>query len=189
MNPRVRSTIVIAWAAAFVLGCAWLVFQRLGAEMLTGNKQMLDSSLVKLESARQPQERVEAAKLIGTHSGELVSSNAVRAMGSALSKDPDPAVRAAVAQSLGELAARRNSGTIAPGSQEPQMIEALTAAFDEETDPSVRRSILAAAAAFNEPAAAALLNKGLADPDPSVRETAQKAKLQRERRLFTAVTG
>jgi HEAT repeat protein len=75
------------------------------------------------------------------------------------------------------------------GLQEPLMMEALSLAFDRESNASVRRCLVESAGQFNDPAAAALLSKALVDPDPSVREAAQEAKLARDRRLVAAISG
>jgi hypothetical protein len=151
-------------------------------------QQVLQESLTRLSSAATARERLQAARFIGEKS-TTVNSYQIQHLSRALTSDPDPSVRAAVATTFGEIAARHSQGTARPGPQEPQMIEALSAAFDRESNASVRRCIIQAAAEFNDAQAAYVLTKALVDVDPSVREAAQEARLKRERRKLAALSG
>lgn len=149
---------------------------------------LLESSLTRLSSAESSRDRLQAARWIGDN-GTAVNSNVIQSLMQSLTSDPDPAVRAAVATTVGNLAARRNRGSAAPGPQEPMMVEGLAASFDLESNPAVRRCLVEAAGQFNHSEAATVLNKALVDADPSVREAAQEARLRRERRLLSAASG
>lgn len=147
-----------------------------------------DSSLQTLSSSNSARERMQAARWLGD-STATASSHLIQSLSQSLVSDPDPAVRAQVARSFGEIARRRNSDSAAPAEREPQMIEALSAAYDSESNPSVRRSIVVAAGNFNHAMAADVLDKASLDPDPAVREAAIEARLARQRRLLSAMTG
>ncbi|HEY9868261.1 MAG TPA: HEAT repeat domain-containing protein [Candidatus Obscuribacterales bacterium] len=196
MNQTRPTKIVTAvlGAALLLAAAACFLYGRLttgGSHLTTGgsaDQNLLASSLTRLSTAESSRERLQAARWIG-EKGETVNSNIIQSLSQSLATDADPSVRAAVAGTFGNLAERGNRGRATPGTQEPMMLEALSAAYDREANPSVRRCIVEAAGQFNHPEAATLLAKALVDADPAVREAAQEARLKRERRLTAAVSG
>jgi HEAT repeat protein len=150
--------------------------------------QLLDTSLTRLHSATNSQERMQAARWLGEQQAS-VSSDMIQNMGRSLRTDTDPTVRAAVAASIGDLAEKQNEHSATAGANEPQMLDVLATAFADESNPSVRARIIKAAGQFKDPDAVTLINRGLIDSDPGVREAAQTAKLSRQRRLLIAFTG
>ncbi len=191
-KPAKIVTIAVAFFAFLATGAFFLYGDLLPAQPVSGSAatghDVLDASLTRLSNAESSRERLQAARWIGEN-GKTVNSNVVQSLSRALISDPDPTVRASVATTLGTLAARRNRGTTTVGLQEPLMMEAVSAAFDRESNASVRRCLVESAGQFNDPAAANLLSKALLDPDPSVREAAQEAKLRRDRRQVAAISG
>lgn len=194
---QTRSTKIVTLvlgATLLLAGVACLLYGRLtpvGSHLTSGGSEdqdLLASSLTRLSTAESSRERLQAARWIGQQA-EMVDSNIIQSLSQSLATDADPTVRAAVAGTLGNLAERGNRGRATPGTQEPMMLEALSAAYEREANPSVRRCMVEAAGQFNHPEAATLLAKALADADPAVREAAQEARLKRERRLTAAASG
>lgn len=185
-------TAVVAFLAILAAG-AYIVYGNLMPEQTVSGsaaagQDVLDGSLTRLSTAENSRERLQAARWIGENS-KTINANVVQGLSHALLSDPDPTVRASVATTLGTLAARGNRGTANVSRQEPLMMEALSLAYDRESNASVRRCLVESAGKFNEPAAGALLSKALVDADSSVREAAQEAKLARDRRLVAATSG
>src|SRR5947209_8740489 len=98
-------------AATVFIGAVLMLFSVLpGANISAQSAQstLAQSSLTRLTTASTPQERLQAAKWLGQQQ-YLVSADVVVSMGQCLRTDTDPAVRAAVAASFGELAAKQNA--------------------------------------------------------------------------------
>jgi HEAT repeat protein len=189
-STRTIAKVTAAFAGTAVVALGILLLNTLPAASVTMQAQsdLTQSGLTRLKTATNSQERLQAAKWLSQQEA-TISSEVVQSLGRSLRTDTDPSVRAAVAATIGELAAKQNANSAGPGDKEPQMLELLSAAYGAESNPAVRARIMQAAGEFKEPAAVALLNRGLVDPDPGVRESAQMAKLSRYKKLLVAISG
>lgn len=159
-----------------------------GSSLMT----VADSSLVDAirrvqDTTMRSDERLRAIRWLGSTSAE-VNKDMLNSFGKGL-KDTDPTVRAAIANTIGELGRRANApestdtGINRKALQEAQLVALLKASYAKEEVSSVRRAMIEAAANLNDNAASDLIATALDDKDPSVRETAINAKLSREKRL------
>lgn len=189
-----QSTRRIAKVSAIVFGAvvvgAILILNALPAfsGAPQARSELMSTSLTRLHAAPEAQQRMQAARWLGEQEASI-SSEMIQSMGRSLRNDTDPAVRSAVARSFGDLAAKQNDNSVGAGANEPQMLEVLSAAYTAESNASVRARIITAAGQFKDPDALTLINKGLVDTDPGVREAAQMAKLQRQRKLLVVISG
>jgi HEAT repeat protein len=107
----------------------------------------------------------------------------VRSLGESLTTDSDPAVRAQAALSLGNVARQlRASDSTLDKKQEKVIAEYLSRQYFMEVRDSVRRTIVGAASELNCPEAESLIESATGDSDPSVKEEALRARLERQHR-------
>jgi hypothetical protein len=191
MNSSRRfAKVSTVFTGTLMLAAGFVLFNAFPADSLSAQAKgdMLQSSMARLNTAPTTQERLQAAKWLGQQEASL-SSELVQTMGQSLRTDTDPTVRAAVAASFGQLAAKQNASSAGAGPKEPQMLEILSAAYEAESNPSVRARIMTAAGEFKDPSAVSLLNRGLVDSDPGVREAAQMSKQARYKKFLVAISG
>jgi len=140
----------------------------------TGNL-LIDEALDRLIGDSTTQQKRLAASYLGTQ--ESVSSNLIRGMQKAIDSNSDPAVRASVAEALGQLAVKDLAG-----SREIQLLELIRNAYQQEPISSVRRNLVQAAAKLKTPEAATFIARAAEkDPDSEVRAFAKQAMKERER--------
>lgn len=147
---------------------------------------VLESGLKKLTYSVTPLERADAARLFGEQP-PAVSSTVIQGLGRALIYDADSRVRAAVARSIGQ--SRRKYAESLSAHNEPQLLEIMLTAYQQEIDADVRREIVRAVGEFDHADAATVINLALEDQDSSVREAAQTVKILREQRILRSRTG
>lgn len=151
-----------------------------------GKTPVIDSSLARLAASPQPTERLAAAQWLSNHLS-APSSNQLSALEKVLLSDQDPTVRSAVATAIGDLA--RTSQAVASNSAgsprmvEPQLLEILTTAYNNERNASVRRCIVEAAGRLSHAEVAYFLSLAEQDPDPQVREAAAHLRQARDSQL------
>jgi len=149
-----------------------------GNLVLTNNSPMITESIGRLSAAESPSQRINAARWLSTqfaNSPEAV----IQSLGQSLANDPDPVVRAQSASSLGNIARQSREKSSA---QEKQIADLLQKQYHKESSDTVRRCIIGAASELDVDEAGGLVEKGLSDNDPSVKEEALRARLERERR-------
>ena len=175
---------VIALAVTmFIVGPGRTQTLQFNPGITTTEPALLESGLKKLTSSAAAIERVDAARVFGQQP-PAVSSNVIQGLGRVLIYDADSRVRAAVATSIGQ--SRRKFGQSA---NEPQLLEILLTAYQQEIDATVRRELVRSAGEFDHADAATVINLALEDQDSSVREAAQTVKILREQRLLRSRTG
>ncbi len=160
-----------------------------GSSLMTvADSSLVDSALRRVQdTTTRSDERLRAIRWLGSTSVE-VNQDMLNSFGKGLG-DSDPTVRAAIANTIGELGRRANApqstdtGINRKNLQEAQLVALLKTAYAKEEVSSVRRAMIEAAANLNNTAVSDLIATALEDKDPSVRETAINAKLSREKRL------
>lgn len=191
MKKTLAAALVVAVAAA-VAG-----LQALDSKGYFGSRQVvtqdvspLDESLSQLRQQQGSRDtRLNAARFIASNAAS-VTPDLVHQLSQPLLKDGDAAVRKEVAEAMRQLAARHcDDSQLRPAQFEPQMLEILLAAFNRENDATVRINIVKAAGEMNHPDALLILDKAAADNNPAVREAAQGARRDRERRMLAARSG
>lgn len=151
------------------------------------SEPLVTSSLNRLSTSNLASERLAAVNWIGTHVSQP-SSNELAALQNALQNDADPTIRASTANALQKIALnqQKKAAEISPARNvEPQLLEILETAYSKEKNGSVRRVIVEAAAKLSYPHASYFIKRAETDPDPSVREAAQKARTERDLALPT----
>lgn len=145
----------------------------------------INNSLAYISTKLNPEE----PGVVLTAESQNINSTLVETLGKSLTSGSTPSIRSTAAKSIGNIAEQYTAGSLSLCPHEPQLIKMLSAAYAQEHNPSVRKSIVRAAAVFNHPDAVTLLNKALDDPDAVVRDEALKAKFKRDRRRFAALCG
>ncbi|MCC7529914.1 MAG: hypothetical protein IT342_15430 [Candidatus Melainabacteria bacterium] len=146
------------------------------------SQPLVTSSLNRLSTANLPSERLAAVSWLGNHV-TAPSTNELNSLARALETDSDPAVRASVATALKQIAINQKENPAAIGharNVEPQLLEILEAAYNKETNASVRRCIVEAASMLTYPQAAYFINRAKTDNDPAVSAAARQAEHLRD---------
>ncbi len=189
INPTLTLLVVLAFLAVLMLlmGDRFLSPPGRSDGQSRPNDAVVQQTISKLSSPLTA-ERIDAVRWFAGNE-QIVDANVVQSLSDTLIADPDPGVRIASAVVFGQLAGSRSSGAEQVGKNEPLLLEAMSLAYHKEGNVAVRRQIVEAYGQFNSPEAAELIADALKDEDPSVREAAQKARLNRERRLLSLRSG
>ena len=151
------------------------------------DSSIVESGLLTLNNSPDVSKRVAAARFFADHP-LAISSSLIQELGQVLAQDKDAQVRAAVATAIGK-SHRKFAGELQDGFYEPQLLEILLAAYQNEKSAAVRIEIVRAAAEFDHADAATIINQSLEDQDSSVRETGFRVKHYREQRMTRARIG
>ncbi len=146
------------------------------------SQPLVTSSLTRLSTSSLSSERLAAINWLGTHV-TTPSTNELNTLAVALETDSDPAVRASVATALKQIAINQKENPEAVGharNVEPQLLEILEASYSKETNASVRRCIVEAAAQLTYPQATHFINRAKTDTDPTVSAAAKQAEHYRD---------
>lgn len=152
-----------------------------GTPVMSTNGSMISDTIGRLSSADSSSQRISAARWLSTQASANPES-VIRSLGDSLTNDPDPVVRAQAASSLGTLARTAREKPTSNASQEKLIAEVLQRQYSKEASDSVRRCIIGAAAELDIDDANGLVEKGISDNDPSVKEEALRARVEREQR-------
>ena len=152
-----------------------------GTPIMSTNGSMISDTIGRLSSADSSSQRISAARWLSTQASANPES-VIRSLGDSLTNDPDPVVRAQAASSLGTLARAAREKPTSNASQEKLIAEVLQRQYSKEASDSVRRCIIGAAAELDIDDANGLVEKGISDNDPSVKEEALRARVEREQR-------
>ena len=152
-----------------------------GTPVMSNNGSMISDTIGRLSSADSSSQRISAARWLSTQASANPES-VIRSLGDSLTNDPDPVVRAQAASSLGSLARAAREKPTSNASQEKLIAEVLQRQYSKEASDSVRRCIIGAAAELDIDDANGLVEKGISDNDPSVKEEALRARVEREQR-------
>lgn len=152
-----------------------------GTPVMSTNGSMISDTIGRLSSADSSSQRISAARWLSTQASANPES-VIRSLGDSLTNDPDPVVRAQAASSLGTLARAAREKPTSNASQEKLIAEVLQRQYSKEASDSVRRCIIGAAAELDIDDANGLVEKGISDNDPSVKEEALRARVEREQR-------
>ncbi|MBX3151888.1 hypothetical protein KF728_17150 [Candidatus Obscuribacterales bacterium] len=152
-----------------------------GTPIMSTNGSMISDTIGRLSSADSSSQRISAARWLSTQASANPES-VIRSLGDSLTNDPDPVVRAQAASSLGTLARTAREKPTSNASQEKLIAEVLQRQYSKEASDSVRRCIIGAAAELDIDDANGLVEKGISDNDPSVKEEALRARVEREQR-------
>lgn len=187
--------ISLAAVAIVSVSLGWFGLQSIDTKSLFGSNNALsasshriDASISQLRQAGSRDTRLTAARFIASNAAS-VTPDLVHQLGQPLLKDRDAAIRKEVADVMRQLAVRHTADELQPAQFEPQMLEILLAAYNRETDATVRINIVRAAGQMNHPDALLILDKGTSDANPAVREAAQESRTERDRRMLVARSG
>lgn len=183
--PAVIAIIALLAMTMFIFGSGSTQSMQVNPDLTRSNSATLESGLTILSTGTSV-ERAAAARIFGEHP-PAVSSTIVQGLGRALMYDGDVRVRSAVAASVGQSRRKCEPGTRVYN--EPQLLEIMLTAYQQEVDAGVRREIVRAVGEFDHADAATVINLALEDQDSSVREAAAHVKILREQRLMRARTG
>src|SRR5271170_400339 len=125
---------------AMCFACTFTVLAAQALPAKSADSDPSEAALIKMEQASVASDRARAALSIATRP-DRVSASTVSAMKAALYVERDALVRAAISSSFGEIASKQEKGA-QPGPLEPAMVEALSSAYEKETDPRVRCAIV-----------------------------------------------
>ncbi len=171
----------VSIALALILGPTLFTEKSSAGNLVMSNSPMITDSISRLSSAESPSQRIGAARWLSTQyatSPETV----IRSLGDSLSNDPDPVVRAQAATSLGNIARIARDKNATTTVQEKLIADVLQRQYHQEASDSVRRCIIGAASELDSEDAGGLVDKAISDNDPSVKEEALRARVERERR-------
>ncbi len=177
---RLHLCIVLAAAAIAAAGCIKFIGTR--SPVATPTMSLTPSSALSYVRAG----KTPSLLVLETRG---VSAELVHNVGNPLLFDSDPIIRADAASALSVLARRCQESSHRGASHEPQMLDLLATALEQETSADVKRTIIDAVASFLYPEAAAILDKAASDADPSIREAAQEAKIKRNRKILRSISG
>lgn len=168
-------------ALALILGPTLFPQRNTAATLMTTttNNPMISESIGRLSSADSPSQRINAARWLSTQASTNPET-VIRSLGDSLHSDPDPVVRAQAATSLGAIARQSRMNTNA--ANEKLIADLLQRQYSREASDTVRRCIIGAASELDIDDANGLVEKAIEDNDPSVKEEALRARLERERR-------
>lgn len=152
-----------------------------GNLIMSNNSPMISDTIGRLSSADSSSQRMSAARWLSTQA-TANPETVIRSLGDSLTNDPDPVVRSQAASSLGALARSSREKSTSNATQEKLIAEVLQRQYSKEASDSVRRCIIGAAAELDVDDANGLVDKALSDNDPSVKEEALRARVERERR-------
>lgn len=152
-----------------------------GNLIMSSNSPMISDTIGRLSSADSSSQRISAARWLSTQP-TTDPETVIRSLGDSLTNDPDPVVRAQAASSLGTLARSSREKPTSNAAQEKLIAEVLQRQYSKEASDSVRRCIVGAAAELDIDDANGLVEKAISDNDPSVKEEALRARVERERR-------
>jgi hypothetical protein len=152
-----------------------------GNPIMSSNIPMITDTIDRLSSADSSSQRIRAARWLSTQATGNPET-VIRSLGDSLANDPDPVVRAQAASSLGNLARSAREKPTSNATHEKLIAELLQRQYSKEASDSVRRCIIGAAAELDVDDATGLIDKGISDNDPSVKEEALRARVERERR-------
>lgn len=153
-----------------------------GNLIMSNNSPMISDTIGRLSSADSSSQRMSAARWLSTQA-TANPETVIRSLGDSLTNDPDPVVRAQAASSLGTLARSSREKSTSNTTQEKLIAEVLQRQYSKEASDSVRRCIIGAASELDVDDANGLVDKALSDNDPSVKEEALRARVERERRV------
>ncbi len=177
-------------ALACIIVPLFFTGQSRGTNVFPPTSNVVQFSIDQLNSAQSSGTRTEAARWLGTQFSR--QPDVLTSLGESLRKDPDPVVRAtaanAIAQAARDAQANPDAGKLF-ASQEARIASLLQAQYDSEPNEAVRRCIIAAAGELDSADAGKLIETALADNDPSVKEEALRAKVERERRAHLKKMG
>ena len=146
------------------------------------SQPLVTSSLTRLSTSTLKTERLAAVNWLGKHVS-APSTNELQALAQALENDSDATARASVATALKQIAINQKAKPEIVGQTrnvEPQLLEILESAYSKETNASVRRCIVEAAAQLTYPQAAYFINRAQKDADPTVAAAAKQATTFRD---------
>lgn len=145
--------------------------------------EVVQQSVVQLNTSPSSSARGEAARWLGTQFSS--DSTVLTTLSTSLQNDPDPVVRATVANTIAQMARNARANPDAAKqfeSEEERIASLLVERYNSEKSEAVRRCLISAAGELDGPEAGKLIENALADNDPSVKEEALRAKVERERR-------
>ncbi len=142
----------------------------------------LRQSIDRLTSASSPGERMQAARWLAEQFWKN-QSGVLDSLGESLTGDADPVVRATAAAAFGRIAREARERHSQSIKDEQRIAALLNQQFEREGNDSTRRAIVSAAGELDCSQAAAVIDAGLKDRDPSVKEEALRSRVERERRI------
>lgn len=146
---------------------------------------LLAESITRLAESNSPAgQRIQTARWLGTqYSAD--PQGVLTSLSSTLSKDNDPAVRAAAVNALAQAVTTirdSDGGASKVRDVDAKVTALLVERYALETNVSVKRCILNAIGDLSHSSGEAVIEKALGDEDPSIREEAITSKSKREKR-------
>lgn len=168
-------------ALAIVFGRPLYATKNPTEKSIVSNNPTINESVGLLNTAESSGHRMNAARWLSTQFSNDPDT-VINSLGNALNHDPDPVVRAQAANSLANIARQTRQKSANTTTGQRQIAELLSRQYHKEASDSVRRCIIGAAAELDDDVAFALVDEAINDNDPSVKEEALRARLERERR-------
>jgi hypothetical protein len=168
-------------ALALILGPTLFNEKSTAGNLNINNSPTITDTIGRLASADSSSVRINAARWLSTQA-TTNPETVIRSLGDSLANDPDPVVRAQAATSLGNIARQTREQPTKNVAQEKLIAEVLQRQYKKEASDAVRRCIVGAASELDVDDASGLVEQATSDNDPSVKEEALRARVERERR-------